>query len=116
MTLRDLAARHARAILGNTQGGFAESITYRFANGDPDRVFAALVKRLDLTQSSPLARPITKRRLQVEIPRHATAGVLRVSKGDSIVLPTRIGEEPTECQLVRMVAQEDAMFVVEVEA
>lgn len=116
MTLRDLAARHARHILGNTQGGFAESITYRFANGDPDRVFAALVKRLDLQQSSPLARPITKRRLQIEIPRHATAGVLRIAKGDSILVPTRIGEDPTECSIVRMVAQDDSLFVVEVEA
>ena len=113
MSLRDLQKMHARAIPAIA---LSEPVTYRFGNGDPDRVFAAVVKRLDLQQSSQFGRQISKRRLQVEIPRHATAGVLTVAKNDSILLPTRIGEEPSECTLVRMVAQDDAQFVVEVEA
>lgn len=116
MTIRDLAARHARAILGNTEGGFAESITYRFANGDPERVFAALVKRLDLQPATPSSRASTRRRVQIEIPRHATAGVLAIAKGDRVLVATREGEDPVECQLVRIVSQDSAMFVVEAEA
>ena len=116
MTLRDLAARHARSILGNTQGGFAESVTYRFASGDPDRVFAAMVKRLDLQPATPSSRASTRRRVQIEIPRHATAGVTSIAKGDSVLVATREGEDPVECQLVRIVSQDSALFVVEVEA
>lgn len=116
MTLRGLMNRHARAILGNTTGGFAEPVVYRFHSGDPDRTFAAVVKRLDLQASTPLSGKVAKRRARVEIPRHATAGVLQVAKGDSIVLPIRVGDEATECLIVSVPAQDDALFVVEVEA
>ena len=108
-------ARHARSILGDATGGFAEPITYRFHSGAADRTFNAVVKRLDLNGSTPFAPQVAKRRANVEIPRHATAGVLQVAKGDSIVLPMRIGDTPVECTIKNIQSQDDALFVVQVE-
>lgn len=116
MTLRDLMNRHARSILGDSRTGFAEPVTYRPKSGE-ERTFFATVQRLDLQQSTNLsAGKVQKRRARVEIPRHETDGVLAVAKGDSIVLPIRIGDEPVECYIISVPAQDDALFVVEVEA
>lgn len=114
MTLRDLMSRHARSILGDATSGFAEPITYRFKSGAADRTFNAVVKRLDLS-APPLAPQLSKRRANVEIPRHATLGVLKVSKGDSILLPMRIGDDPVLCAIRNIQSQDDALFVVQVE-
>ena len=115
MTLRDLMNRHARSILGDASSGFAESITYRFQSGAADRTFNAIVKRLDL-QQIPGAPQVTKRRAHVEIPRHAADGVTAVVAGDSVVVALRMGDTAAECRIRRVVAQDDALFVVEVEA
>lgn len=111
-----MMARHARGILGDTRGGFAEPVTYRFKRGLPDLTFNAVVKRLDLQPATIQSPEVTKRRANVEVPRHATLGVLTVAKGDTIELPMRIGDEPKECRITRIVAQDDALFVLEVEA
>lgn len=114
MTLRDLMSRHARMIAGATQSGLAEAVTWVFKDGSPEVTFTAVVKRLDLqpaTLSSPAA---TRRRVQIEVPRHATLGVLRVTKGDRVRVATRIGDDPVDCDIVRIVGQDDALFVVEV--
>lgn len=116
MSLRGLMNRHARKILGDADRGFAEPVTYRFKSGDPDRTFNAVVKRFGLQASTPQTPQVSKRRANVEIPRDATAGVLVVAKGDSIVLAMRIGDEPAECRISDVVAQDDALFVVQVEA
>ncbi len=116
MTLESLQKRHARQILGDTQGGFAEPVLYRFKSGDPERTFNAVVKRLDLQPATLQSPEVTKRRANVELPRHATLGVLTVAKGDTIELPMRIGDEPKECRITRIVAQDQGMFVLEVEA
>jgi hypothetical protein len=116
VTLRDLMNRHARAILGGAVAGLAEDVTYRFKSGDPERTFKAIVKRLDLQPSTPLSPQVTKRRAHVEIPRHATVGVLTIAPGDALVLAMRIGGDAAECRIGRIVGQDDALFVVEVEA
>jgi hypothetical protein len=115
VSLRDLMNRHARAIQGGTVASLAEDITYRFNSGDPERTFKAVVQRRQLEPSSSLTTRIAKRRARIEVLRHATAGVLTIAKGDSIVLPLRIGDEPVECDIVNIVDQDDALFVVEVE-
>ncbi len=116
MTLRDLASRHAKAILGSTRTGWAEDVTWRFKSGAPERTFAAVVKRLDLQPATPSSRATTRRRVQIEIPRDDVAGVTAITKGDTVLCVTREGEDPVECQLVRVVSQDSALFVVEVEA
>jgi hypothetical protein len=115
VTLRAMMNRHARAILGNVEGGFAEIVTYRFKNEDPDREIAVIVKRLDLEPATPTTPQVTKLRANVEIPRHATLGVLTIEKGDAIVLAMRIGGTAEECRIRRIVSQDDALFVVQVE-
>lgn len=116
MTLRGLMNLHARAILGNATNGVAESVTYRFKSGASDRTFNAVVKRFGLQASTPQTPQVAKRRAHVEIPRHATAGVVAVAAGDAIVLAMRIGEEPAECRIRDIIAQDESMFVLEVEA
>ena len=113
MSLRVHQARHARQILGNVNG-VAEPVTYRFKSGDDDRTFNAVVKRLFLEASSPQSRPIKVRRCDVEIPRHATLGVLEYAPGDAIVLSVGIGETPAVCRITRVLAQDHAQIVVQV--
>ncbi len=116
MSLRDLDARITRSIIGSTRMGWAEDVTWRFKSGAPERTFAAIVKRLDLQPATPSSRATTRRRVQIEIPRDDVVGVTVISKGDSVLVVTREGEEPVECQLVRVVSQDSSRFVVEVEA
>lgn len=116
MSLRSMMKRHAAGILGDVVGGFGEPITYRFKNGEDDLTLNAVVKRLDLEPSTPQSPQVNKLRANVEVPRHATLGILTVAKGDTIVLPMRIGDDPIECRIRRIVAQDDALFVLQVEA
>lgn len=116
MALRDLMARHAREIAGATQTGLAEAVTWVFRDGSPERSFSAVVKRLDLQPATASSPASSRRRVQVEVPRHATLGVLTVAKGDKIRVAVRIGEDPVDCSIVRIVGQDSALFVVEVEA
>lgn len=113
MTLKGLQARHARQILGSSRGT-AETVTYRFQSGDPDRTVSAVVRRLFLEPSSPQARPVRKRRCDVELARDDTVGVSVYQPGDSIVLPVGIGEAAVECRITRVVAQDDARIVLQV--
>ena len=115
MTFRSMMARHARHMLGNASTGHAEPVTYRFASGDPDRTFDAIVRRLYLEPSTPQSRQVSKRRCEVELPRDAEIGVLDWAKGDSIVLPVGDGEAPAQCRIKRAVRQDSSLLVLEVE-
>jgi hypothetical protein len=109
-------SRHTTSILGDADGGFAEQVTYQFRDGSPERTFMAVVKRFGLSSPNPQARQVAKRSANIEIPRHATLGVLSVQSGDTITVALRIGDDATEHRIVDVVAQDDAMFVVRVEA
>jgi hypothetical protein len=113
VTLRDLMNRNARSIFGDAVRGYAESITYRFKSGDPDRTFNAHVRRLELTPSTPQAPQVSKRRVHVEIARHATDGVTTIADGDAIFVSMRIGGTPTWCRIEKVLRQNSALFVVE---
>lgn len=108
--------RHARQIIGDAANGLAEEVTYRFKAGGEDRVFNAIVRRTDLQPSTPQSPQVTKRRARIEIPRHPTLGVETIAKGDSVVVSMRIGDEAQECRITGIIGQDDAQFVVEVEA
>ncbi|MFN3242071.1 MAG: hypothetical protein ACE37K_11210 [Planctomycetota bacterium] len=110
MGLRDLQQRHAREIYGNANG-VAESITYRFSDGSPERTFNAAVRRdFDGPDGE-----INRRSCVVAMPRHATTGVESVVVGkDRIVLPVRIGEAAVPCCVVRVVGEDQARIIVEV--
>lgn len=113
MSLRDLDQMHSIAI---PQMAMAEAVTWVFRDGSPEVTFQAVVKRLDLQPATGNSPASSRRRVQVEVPRHATRGVLAVAKGDKVRVAAREGEAPVDCSIVRIVSQGPAQFVVEVEA
>lgn len=115
MTLSETTRRDALGILGSTSIGWAEPVTYRFKDGTPERTFLATVIRLDMVPE-PGARPVSKRRARIEIPRDELGGITAVTNGDTILVSMRIGDPPQECRVLGVWRQSQALFVVEVEA
>lgn len=114
MTLREMMARHARTVLTRPDH-FGEELQFQ-PPGDVDPVTVrATVDRLDLVPDE-MAGQVARRRARVAIPRDADVGVLAVPAGSKVILPMRVGDDPVTAKVLRIISQDEAMFLLEVQS
>lgn len=115
MTLRDTMARHARTVL-NRADHFGESVTYNFKAGGAWSGLA-VVDRLDAEAVS-VAPQVNVLMANVAVPRDTDGvdGVPAIARGDTITCVMQLGQAAVTARVRQVVAQDEAMFVVRVEA
>jgi hypothetical protein len=114
VTLRDLQASHAKGPLTNLDM-LGELVTYVFKSGE-SRIVRAVVNRIGLQASAPNVPQVAKLRATVSIPRDATVGIVTFTPGDRLVLAMRLGEAPVTVRAKEIIAQDEGMLRLEVEA
>jgi hypothetical protein len=115
VTLRDLMARHARTVLVRADH-HGEEVTYTFRAGG-SWIGQAVVDRLDL---EPLegAPQVSVLMANVAIPRDVDGveGIPAVTPGDYVTCVLELGKAAARARVRWVVAQDEAMFLVRVEA
>lgn len=115
MSLRDLESLHARGILTDPSH-HGEQVVYHPADGSGSRPVRAVVERLDREPANELAPQIQKLRATLLVPRHEEDGVLLFDPAGRFEVAMRIGEAARMATIVRLIAQTEGAFRIEVEA
>lgn len=109
MSLKDLMAEDAANVVLNSDE-FAEEIQYTPHNGTV-RTIKAIVERSRIMPDSADAGRVLAKTVEVNIARHATLGVLAVTKnGDKISLPTVIGGTNDDYVVVDILSQDEGLW------
>jgi hypothetical protein len=109
-----MMARHARVTL-TRYSHHGEDILYRSAGGSEVTV-RAVVERRDVEPIDGVMPAIARLACTVFIARDATVGVLAIAPGDVVTLAMRLGDEPVDARVTRIVSQDEGGFLVEVAA
>ncbi len=111
-----MMARHARTTLVRTDHG-GELVTYTPAGGTAFADLAVVVQRRDVEPVVPGVRQVARLVAEVFVPRgDGTTGPAAVVPGDTMTLAMRLGADPVDARVTRILSQDEGAFVVEVKA